>query len=60
MPRPPSDNESQFSLRVPQEWLDEAADIAKRVSPPGVTVTRAQILRAAAQEGLKRVGAKRR
>jgi hypothetical protein len=52
MPRAPSDS-VQITARVPPVWLDEADELARAMSQPGVTVTRTDAFRAAIARGLE-------
>lgn len=52
VPRPPS-TAKQIAIRLPQEVLDEADRLARVLVRPGFTMTRSDVLRAAAIEGLK-------
>ncbi len=51
MPRPPSDT-VQISARVPTSWLEQFDAVAKRLSRPGLEVTRADAYRIALARGL--------
>jgi hypothetical protein len=53
MPRAPSDNVFQVAFKIPQEWVKTADDLAARMSRPGVTFTRTDILRAAMARGFE-------
>ena len=50
VPRPPSDT-VQVAIRIPREWLAKADELAKRISRPGVTMSRTDALRAAIAAG---------
>jgi hypothetical protein len=52
MPRPKSEKDSQVTIVLAGEWLDEAEQIAKSKSEPGLAVTRADVLRMAIRRGL--------
>lgn len=52
MPRPKSEKDSQVTLAVSAEWLEEAQRIAEAKSEPGLIVTRADVLRMAMRRGL--------
>ncbi|WP_394841310.1 hypothetical protein LZC95_30095 [Pendulispora brunnea] len=52
MPRPPSPNAIQISIRVPPEWLERADVVATKMSRPGLEMTRADVLRMALVQGL--------
>lgn len=51
VPRPPSDL-VQITVRVPEDWLEQADTIAKAISRPGFEATRADALRVALARGL--------
>jgi len=55
MPRPPSQNAVQISIRVPPEWLQRADAIAAKMARPGLEMTRADVLRMALVQGLDSV-----
>lgn len=50
--RPKGVNDTQISLLLPGDWIDEIEQLAKGLSPPGVTVTRADALRAVVRAGI--------
>jgi hypothetical protein len=50
VPRPPSDT-VQIAIRVPRDWMARADDLAKRLSRPGVTMSRTDAFRAAIASG---------
>ena len=50
VPRPPSDT-VQIAIRVPREWMAQADELAKRISRPGVTMSRTDAFRAAIAAG---------
>ena len=52
MPRPRSENDTHLHLQLPGAWLDEAQELAGPLSEPGVTLTRADVLRKAIRRGL--------
>ena len=52
MPRPKSDRDSQVTIALPGAWLDEAEQIAEARSEPGLSITRADVLRMAMRRGL--------
>jgi hypothetical protein len=52
MPRPKSDKDSQVTVNLPGEWLEDAQRIAEARSEPGLAVTRADVLRMAIRRGL--------
>jgi len=53
MPRPPSPNAVQISIRVPPEWLERADAVAEKMGRPGLEMTRADVLRMALVQGLE-------
>jgi hypothetical protein len=53
MPRAKSDKDSQVTIVLSGEWLEEAEQIAQDRSEPGaMSVTRADVLRMAIRRGL--------
>ena len=52
MPRPPSPNATQISIRVPPAWLERADTVGAKMLRPGLAMTRADIMRMALAEGL--------
>lgn len=50
MPRPPSDA-VQIAIRVPQDWLARADDLARLISRPGFEASRTDAFRAAIARG---------
>jgi hypothetical protein len=52
MPRPKSEKDSQVTIVLAGEWLDEAQRLAEAKSEPGMAVTRADVLRMAIRRGL--------
>jgi hypothetical protein len=50
VPRPPSDT-VQIAIRVPRDWMERADDLAKRISRPGVIMSRTDAFRAAIAAG---------
>jgi|HubBroStandDraft_4_1064222.scaffolds.fasta_scaffold1859660_1 hypothetical protein len=52
MPRPKSEKDSQVTIVLAGEWLEEAQKIAEAKSEPGLAVTRADVLRLAIRRGL--------
>ncbi|HEY6461014.1 MAG TPA: hypothetical protein VIY73_12710 [Polyangiaceae bacterium] len=52
VPRPKSEKDSQVTIVLSGEWLDEAQRLAEARSEPGLAVTRADILRIAIRRGL--------
>ncbi|MGH7439211.1 MAG: hypothetical protein ACRENE_26295 [Polyangiaceae bacterium] len=47
-----SDNDSQITLNLPGDWVDDAEAVATAMSRPGLAVTRADALRIALRKGL--------
>lgn len=56
VPRPPS-SAIQISMRIPAEWLAEAAQLATALQRPGFTCTRSDVLRNAIARGLEAIRA---
>jgi hypothetical protein len=56
MPRPKTGKDAQVTLAIDPAWLDEAQTIAEARSEPGLTVTRADVLRMALRRGLDVMG----
>jgi hypothetical protein len=52
VPRAKSDNDSQITLNLPGNWVDDAEAVAAAMSRPGLAVTRADALRMAVRKGL--------
>lgn len=54
MPRSPSDNTYQVALKIPNEWVKMADDVAQAIatSHAGIATTRTDALRAALWRGL--------
>jgi hypothetical protein len=52
VPRPPSDT-VQIAIRVPRGWMEKAEELAKRLSRPGVTMSRTDAFRAAIAAGFE-------
>ncbi len=53
MPRPKDPNkDGQVTIALSAEWLEEAEQIALAKSEPGLSVTRADVLRMAIRRGL--------
>jgi hypothetical protein len=52
VPRPPSDT-VQIAIRIPRKWLSAADEVAARLSPPGVTMSRTDAFRAAIAAGFE-------
>jgi hypothetical protein len=55
MPRPQSENTYQVSFKIPEAWLELADQVAAKLSPPGVTMSRTDAFRAALIDGLRRL-----
>jgi hypothetical protein len=52
MPRSKSDKDSQVTIVLSGDWLEQAQRIAEARSEPGLAVTRADVLRIAIRRGL--------
>jgi hypothetical protein len=52
MPRPKSPNVVQVTVLIPEEAAERATALSSRVGVPGVTLTRAEVLRVAILRGL--------
>lgn len=52
MPRPKSPNTVQVTVMIPEDAADRAEALGARMAPPGVTLTRAEVLRACILRGL--------
>jgi hypothetical protein len=52
MARPPSGNEKQIALRLPNDWIARADTLIPALSRPGILVSRSDVLRAALARGL--------
>jgi hypothetical protein len=52
VPRPKSANVVQVTVLIPEEVSDRAEALGERMAPPGVTLSRAEVLRAAILRGL--------
>jgi len=52
MPRPPSGNDTQVAIRLPNEWIERADALMAPLSRPGIQVSRSDVLRAALARGL--------
>lgn len=62
MPRPRSSNDTTLNLKLPGQWLEEAEELATRLSEPGLELARADVLRKALRlglDGLKRDATRR-
>lgn len=57
MPRPKT-NTLQVSVHVPEDWEGEIEELAEAMSQPGITVTKADVMRAALRVGLDALAAK--
>jgi hypothetical protein len=52
MPRPRSPNVVQVTVLIPEDVSDRAEALGERMAPAGVTLSRAEVLRAAILRGL--------
>ena len=52
VPRPKSQNDTHINLALPGEWLDQAQELVEPLSEPGITLSRADVLRKALRRGL--------
>jgi hypothetical protein len=52
MPRQKSANDTPLNLLLPQEWLDEAKELAADLSPDGAPLSRADALRMCLRRGI--------
>jgi hypothetical protein len=52
VPRPKSPNVVQVTVLIPEEAADRAEALGERMAPAGVTLSRAEVLRAAILRGL--------
>lgn len=50
--RPPTGNDEQIAIRVSKDDLARAERLQDRLAPPGVSVNRSDVLRAALRRGL--------
>ncbi len=57
VPRPKSDLDSQVTIVLPGEWLEQAEGLARGRSRPGLNVTRSDVLRMALRKGLDALAA---
>jgi hypothetical protein len=57
VPRPKSDLDSQVTIVLPGEWLEQAEELARARSRPGLNVTRSDVLRMALRQGLDALAA---
>lgn len=57
VPRPKSDLDSQVTIVLPGDWLEDAETIARARSRPGMNVTRSDVLRMALRTGLDALAA---
>ena len=60
VPRPKSDLDSQVTIVLPGDWLEQAEALARARSRPGMNVTRSDVLRMALSKGLAVVTAEDR
>ena len=59
MPRTRSVNTIQITLNVPEEWVEEAEALAKKLSEPGMAITRADAFRVILAKGFEAVRKKK-
>lgn len=52
MPRPKSEKDSQVTIVLSGDWLEEAQKVADAMGQPGLSVTRSDVLRIAIRRGL--------
>jgi hypothetical protein len=52
MPRPKSENDAALNLLLPSSWLEDAQELARELSRPGASLTRADALRMAIRRGI--------
>lgn len=52
VPRPKSSNDTHINLALPGDWLEEASELVEPLSEPGITLSRADVLRKALRRGL--------
>ena len=57
VPRPKSDLDSQVTIVLPGDWLEQAEGMARTRSRPGMSVTRSDVLRMALRKGLDALAA---
>lgn len=57
VPRPKT-NTLQVSVHVPEAWESDIEGVAEAMSQPGITVTKADVMRAALRLGLDVLAAK--
>lgn len=57
VPRPKSDLDSQVTIVLAGEWLEQAEALARARSRPGLNVTRSDVLRMALRKGLDALAA---
>lgn len=57
VPRPKT-NTLQVSVHVPEAWESDIEEVAEAMSQPGITVTKADVMRAALRLGLDVLTAK--
>ncbi len=58
MPRPPSDS-VQVAIRIPRAWVAQADALAKRLSRPGLELSRTDAFRAALAKGFEALEAEK-
>jgi hypothetical protein len=52
MPRPKSDKDASVTIVLAGAWLEDAQQLVADLSQPGMSVTRADVLRLALRKGL--------
>ncbi len=57
VPRPKGPNDAQLTFNLPGEWVDELDRLAEKMSRPGISVTRTDVLRLAVRTGIDHLSA---
>ncbi len=52
MPGKRADDVAQLTIRFPNDWLARIDELAKKMSPPGLTFTRTDVMRVIVARGL--------
>jgi hypothetical protein len=60
MPRPKGPNNTQVSINLPEEWVEELDKLAGALSQPGLVLVRADVIRMALRTGMDTLGKKAR